>query len=33
VAGRLERSARTWALRPVSRNYIAAVKEMFGGYK
>jgi hypothetical protein len=31
VVGRLERSARTWALRPVSRNYIAAVKEMFGG--
>jgi hypothetical protein len=31
VVGRLERSARTWALRPVSRNYIAAVRDMFSG--
>jgi hypothetical protein len=30
IVSRLERSARTWALRPVSRNYIAAVREMFG---
>jgi hypothetical protein len=31
IVGRLERSARNWALRPVSRNYAAAVREMFGG--
>lgn len=29
IVGRLERSARMWALRPVSRNYAAAVRKMF----
>lgn len=29
IVGRLERSARNWALRPISRNYAAAVRKMF----